>query len=210
MSRYTGPSCKLCRREETKLFLKGERCFKAKCAIERERPIPGAKKQRRRTKLSDYGEQLRAKQKIRRFYGVTEKQFRKTFSLAQRKEGITSFQLLVLLELRLDNVIYRLGMAPSRSAARQFVTHGHVKVNGRKVNIASFTLKANDVIELKSSDKSTTAAEKSIEITESINKIPEWITFDKEAKKAQVIRLPEEGELHVPANEQLVVELYSK
>ncbi|HJO96187.1 MAG TPA: 30S ribosomal protein S4 [Victivallales bacterium] len=210
MSRYTGPSCKLCRREETKLFLKGERCFKAKCAIERERPIPGAKKQRRRTKLSDYGEQLRAKQKIRRFYGVTEKQFRKTFSLASRKEGMTSFQLLVLLELRLDNVIYRVGMAPSRSAARQFVTHGHVKVNGRKVNIASCTLKPNDVIELKSSDRSVTAAEKSIEITESINKIPEWVTFDKDAKKAQVIRLPEEGELHVPANEQLVVEFYSK
>jgi small subunit ribosomal protein S4 len=210
MSRYTGPACKLCRREGVKLFLKGERCMKAKCAIDRERPVPGANSKRRRAKLSDYGEQLRAKQKIRRSYGVTEKQFRKIFALASKKEGITSFQLLSLLELRLDNIIYRLGFAPSRSAARQAVTHGHVKVNGRKVNIASSTLKKDDVIELKKSDRSKAMVQKNLEASESSNKLPEWLSLDKETLKGLIVRLPQEGEIQAPADEQLVVELYSK
>ena len=210
MSRYIGPACKLCRREGVKLFLKGERCMKAKCAIDRERPVPGANSKRRRAKLSDYGEQLRAKQKIRRSYGVTEKQFRKIFALASKKEGITSFQLLSLLEQRLDNIVYRLGFAPSRSAARQAVTHGHIKVNGRKVNIASSTLKQGDAIELKKSDRSKAMVQKNLEASESSNKLPEWLTLDKETLKGQIIRLPQEGEIQAPANEQLVVELYSK
>ena len=210
MSRYTGPACKLCRREGIKLFLKGERCMKAKCAIDKERPVPGANSKRRRAKLSDYGEQLRAKQKIRRSYGVTEKQFRKIFALASKKEGITSFQLLSLLELRLDNVVYRLGFAPSRSAARQTVTHGHIKVNGRKVNIASSTMRKEDVIELKNSDRSKAMIQKNLEASESSNKLPDWLTLDKETLKGQIIRLPQEGEIQAPADEQLVVELYSK
>jgi len=210
MSRYTGPACKLCRREGIKLFLKGERCMKAKCAVDRERPVPGANSKRRRAKLSDYGEQLRAKQKIRRSYGVTEKQFRKIFALASRKEGITSFTLLSLLEQRLDNVVYRLGFAPSRSAARQAVCHGHIKVNGRKVNIASSTLRKDDTIELKNSDKSKAMVQKNLEASESSNKLPEWLTLDRETLKGQIIRLPQEGEIQAPANEQLVVELYSK
>ena len=211
MSRYTGPACKLCRREGVKLFLKGERCMKAKCAIDRERPVPGMdSRQRRPGKMSDYGVQLRAKQKIRRSYGITEKQFRKIFALASKKQGITSFQLLALLELRLDNVVYRLGFAPSRSAARQAVTHGHIKVNGRKVNIASYTLRKDDVIELKKSDTSVAMVTKNLEAAESTNKLPEWIALEKEILKGQILRLPIEGEIQAAADEQLVVELYSK
>lgn len=207
--RYTGPACKLCRREGMKLFLKGQRCNTAKCAIDRERPAPGAS-QHRRGKLSDYGEQLRAKQKIRRFYGVSERQFVKSFKEASKKSGITSFELISLMELRLDNVVYRLGLASSRSAARQIVTHGHIRVNGRRVNIPSFTLKRGDVVELKKSDKSLAMVQKNIEATSGSNTIPEWLTFDKEALKAEVIRLPENGEIQVPADPQLIVELYSK
>lgn len=207
--RQTGPACRICRREEKKLFLKGERCQKAKCAIDRGRAIPGMH-QKRKAKLSGYGEQLRAKQQIRKFYGVNERQFRKVFGIASGKKGITSFTLLVLLEFRLDNMVYRSGFAPSRALARQMVTHGHIKVNGRKVNIPSFTLKVGDVISLKQSEKSAAMASKNIEVTASINKVPEWISFDKESKKTQVLRLPEPGEIHAPANEQLIVELYSK
>ncbi len=210
MSRYTGPVCKLCRREGVKLFLKGERCMRTKCAIDRERPVPGATSKHRRAKLSDYGEQLRAKQKIRRSYGVTEKQFQKIFALAAKSEGITSFQLLSLLELRLDNIIYRLGFASSRSAARQAVTHGHIRVNGRKANIASYTLRKDDVIELKKSDKISAMVQKNLETFESFSTLPEWLVLDKEALKGQIIRLPQEGEIQAPAAEQLVVELYSR
>ncbi len=207
--RQTGPACRLCRREEKKLFLKGERCHKAKCAIDRDRGIPGIH-QKRKTKLSDYGQQLRAKQQIRRSYGISERQFRKVFGIASKKKGITSFTLLVLLEFRLDNVVYRSGFASSRPLARQMVTHGHIKVNGRRVNVPSFTLKVGDTITLKQSDKSIALAARNIEITADINKVPEWISFDKEAKKTQILRLPEPGEIQASANEQLVVELYSK
>ena len=207
--RQTGPSCRVCRREETKLFLKGERCLKAKCAIDRGRGIPGVHK-KTRAKLSDYGVQLRAKQKIRKHYGISERQFRKVFGVASTKKGITSFMLLVLLEMRLDNIVYRIGFAPSRAQSRQMVTHGHIRVNGRRVNIPSFTLKTGDVIELKLAERSSALAVKNIEITANINKTPEWISFDKDAKKAQIVRLPEQGEIQPPADEQLVVELYSK
>jgi small subunit ribosomal protein S4 len=208
--RYTGPSCKLCRREGTKLFLKGERCMKAKCAIDRERPLPGASSQKRRPKLSDYGVQLRAKQQIRRSYGLSEKQFVKTFKLASKKTGITSFELLVLLEMRLDNTVYRLGFAGSRAAARQLISHGHIRVNGRKVNIASFSLKKGDAIELKKSDKSLALVQKNLEQTSGTNTLPAWLAYEQEALKGEVIRFPEEGEIQAPADAQLIVELYSK
>jgi small subunit ribosomal protein S4 len=207
--RYTGPACKLCRREGTKLFLKGERCMKAKCAIDRERPVPGVS-QRRRTKLSDYGVQLRAKQQVRRFYGLSERQFVKTFKIASQKTGITSFELLSLLEMRLDNSVYRLGFAASRAAARQLINHGHIRVNGRKVNIPSYTLKKGDAIELKKSDKSLALVQKNLEQTSGTNTLPAWLTYENEALKGEVIRLPEEGEIQVPADAQLIVELYSK
>lgn len=207
--RQTGPACRKCRREEIKLFLKGERCLKAKCAIDRDRATPGVHK-KTKVKLSDYGVQLRAKQKIRRHYGVNERQFIKVFGLASKKKGITSFMLLVLLEMRLDNIVYRIGFAPSRAQARQMVTHGHIRVNARRVNIPSFTLKSGDVIELKLSERSSALATKNLEVTENTNKIPEWISFDKDLKKAQIVRLPEQGEIQPPADEQLVVELYSK
>ena len=207
--RYTGPACKLCRREGKKLFLKGERCMKAKCAIDRERPVPGAGP-RRRSKLSDYGVQLRAKQQIRRFYGVSEKQFVKMFKLASKKTGITSFELLSLLEMRLDNAVYRLGFAMSRAAARQLINHGHIKVNGRKVNIPSYTLKKGDSVELKKSDKSLALIQKNLEQSSGTNTLPAWLAFENEALKGEVIRLPEDGEIQVPADAQLIVELYSK
>jgi small subunit ribosomal protein S4 len=207
--RYTGPACKLCRREGTKLFLKGERCMKAKCAIDRERPVPGAGP-KRRSKLSDYGVQLRAKQQIRRFYGLSERQFVKTFKIASKKTGITSFELLALLEMRLDNSVYRFGLAASRASARQLINHGHIRVNGRKVNIPSFTLKKGDTVELKKSDKSLALVQKNLEQTSGTNTLPAWLTFENEALKGEVIRLPEEGEIQVPADAQLIVELYSK
>ncbi|MCF7791567.1 MAG: 30S ribosomal protein S4 [Victivallales bacterium] len=207
--RYTGPACKLCRREGKKLFLKGERCMKAKCAIDRERPVPGAS-QRRRAKISDYGVQLRAKQQIRRYYGLSEKQFLKTFKIASKKTGITSFEFLVLLEMRLDNTVYRLGFASSRSAARQIINHGHIRVNGRKVDIPSYKLKKGDTIELKKSDKSLAFVQKNIEETSGTVTLPEWLTFEKEALKAEVLRFPEESEIQAPADAQLIVELYSK
>ena len=208
--RYTGPACKLCRREGKKLFLKGERCNKAKCAIDRERPVPGASQGGRRSKLSDYGIQLRAKQQIRRFYGLSEKQFVKTYKIASKKSGITSFELLSLLEMRLDNTVYRLGFAQSRSEARQIITHGHIKVNGRRVNIPSFTLKQGDVVEVKKADRSTALINKNIEATTGSNILPAWLACEKEPVKGEVIRLPEEGEIQAPADAQLIVELYSK
>ncbi len=208
MSRYTGPSCKLCRREGTKLFLKGERCVKAKCAIDRGRQAPGMRSQRR-SKLSVYGEQLRAKQQIKRSYGLTEKQFKLTFGRAAKSSQVTSKMLLILLELRLDNVIFRLGMAASRTEARQMVNHGHVKVNGRKVNISSFTVSTDDVISVKSSDRSKALVKKNLEAASS-RVMPEWLDMDVEALKGRVLRQPESTEIQVPADEQMVVELYSK
>ena len=207
--RNIGPSCRLCRREQTKLFLKGERCFKAKCAIDREKGTPGVHA-KRKSKLSEYGEQLRAKQKIRRQYGVSERQFRKIFGIAAKKKGITSFTLLVLLEMRLDNTVYRAGFSPSRAEARQMVNHGHIRVNGRRVSIPSFTLGAGDVIEVKVAERSTKLVSRNLEISENINKTPEWLSLDRENRKVQIVRLPEQGEIQSPTNEQLVVELYSK
>lgn len=208
--KYPGPRCKLCRREGKKLFLKGERCLAAKCAIDKGRSVPGASSKKRRAKLSDYGQQLRAKQQIRRYYGLSEKQFRTTFRKAKRKDGITSFELLSEMEMRLDNIVHRLGMAASRTTARQIVTHGHIRVNQRTVNIPSYSLSKGDVIEVKNSDRSTALIKNNLENNSANIELPPWISFDKDAVKAEVIRLPEEGELQAPGDERLAVELYSK
>lgn len=208
MARYTGPSCRLCRREGTKLFLKGDRCYSDKCAVERRNYPPGQHGQRR-PKFSSYGEQLREKQKVKRIYGLLERQFRLTFERAERQRGITGANLLVLLERRLDNMVYRLGFAPSRAAARQLVTHGHFTVNGRKVNIPSYLVSPGDVIELKPSSRNIQMIQESLEAVVRRG-VPSWLELDKEQFRGKVLALPTREELTMPVREQLIVELYSK
>lgn len=209
MARYTGSVCRLCRRENNKLFLKGDRCYTDKCAIERRNYAPGQHGQRR-TKVSDYGVQLREKQKLKRTYGLVEKQFRAYFDKAERMKGVTGENLLVLLERRLDSMVYRLGFATSRSESRQLVRHGHFKVNGRRVNIPSYLVRPGDVIELR--EKSREIAR----INESLDGVmrrgvPSWLDLQRDAFKGTVKTLPVREELTTPAfQEQLVVELYSK
>ncbi len=208
MARYTGPACKLCRREGTKLFLKGDRCVSGKCALDRRSAAPGqhgaaTKKQR------EYGMQLREKQKTRRYYGVLEKQFVNYYEEADRREGITGENLICLLERRLDNVVYRMGMAESRPEARQLVTHGHFTLNGKKVNIPSLIIKAGDVIAVKESSRSS---EKFKSLAEGLDSriFPKWLAVDKNALSAKVTVLPERSDVDFPLDEQLIVELYSK
>ncbi len=208
MARYRGPSCRLCRREGTKLFLKGDRCYSDKCAVERRNYPPGQHGQRR-PKFSSYGEQLREKQKVKRIYGLLERQFRLTFERAERQRGITGANLLVLLERRLDNMVYRLGFAPSRAAARQLVTHGHFTVNGRKVNIPSYLVSPGDVIELKPSSRNIQMIQESLEAVVRRG-VPSWLELDKEQFRGKVLALPTREELTMPVREQLIVELYSK
>lgn len=208
MGRYTGPSCKLCRREGMKLFLKGDRCHMAKCAVEVGRPTPGMHGQRR-GKLSDYGMQLREKQRLRRQYGMQEGQFRRLFERAARGRGVTGDILLQLLEMRLDNMVYRMGFAPSRKAARLYVTHGHVAVNGRKSSIPAMTLKEGDVVSVSSRKASHDAAALHIETAESRGFVP-WLRVDKKNLKGEILHTPSRDEINPTVNEQLVVELYSK
>ena len=208
MSRHTGPVCKLCRREGMKLFLKGDRCYMAKCPIETGRPAPGMHGQRR-TKLSDYGTQLREKQKLRRIYGVQEAQFRGMFERALHARGVTGEKLLQMLELRLDNLVYRFGFAPSRKAARQFVTHGHIEVNGRKASIPSMILKEGDIVSVKNRENSRQYSTQFIETAESRG-ISAWLSLDKAQFQGTVVRIPTRDELAPIVNEQLIVELYSK
>ncbi|MCD6459125.1 30S ribosomal protein S4 [bacterium] len=208
MARYSGPVCKLCRREGMKLFLKGFKCYTAKCIYERRSFAPGVHG-KRRTKLSPYGEQLREKQKLRRMYGILEKQFRIMFHKASRQKGITGENLLRLLELRLDNIVFRAGFAPARAASRMFVTHGHVTVNGKKVNIPSYQLRVSDVIEIKNNEKSRKLAQEALKMTES-RLVPEWLKTDKENFKVQILDVPSREQMDIPINEQLIVELYSK
>ena len=208
MGRYTGPVCRLCRREGMKLFLKGDRCFMAKCAIETGRPSPGMHGQRR-GKMSDYGVQLREKQRLRRMYGMQEGPFRLFFERALRTRGVTGEKLLQSLELRLDNVVFRLGFAPSRRAARQFVCHGHILVNGRKTDVPSMGLKAGDVIQVKDRKQSKDYASKFVEVAESRGRVP-WISLDKEHLKGEILRVPTREEIGPVVREQLIVELYSK
>lgn len=206
MSRYTDANCRLCRREGQKLFLKGDRCYGSKCAIDRSNYAPGQHGQGR-AKISDYGLQLREKQKAKRFYGLQETQFRNLFDKAARKQGITGENLLILLETRLDNVVFRLGFASSRKEARQLVSHGHFTVNGKKVNIPSFTVKPGDVVKVK--EKSTNSP-KFKEVKEMSITVPSWIAVDVEKLEGKVLSVPTREEIDTPVAEHLIVELYSK
>jgi small subunit ribosomal protein S4 len=213
MARYTGPVCKLCRREGEKLFLKGKRCFSPKCPFERDRGYPPGEHGRlvrfRRRRQSDYSRQLREKQKMRRIYGVLERQFRRYFQQAERQAGLTGENLLTLLERRLDNVIYRLGFADSRAQARQLVQHGHFVVNGRRTNIPSYMVRPYDTIMVRDgSRKRNYFKERAEQLDEGA--VPNWLSLDAEAMTARMLKVPERDEINVTLNEQLVVEYYSR
>ena len=211
MARYTGPSCKLCRREGTKLFLKGSRCNSDKCAFEKRAYIPGehgnAKGFRRR--LSDYGIHLREKQKVRRIYGVLEKQFRKYFKMAARKSGITGENLLQFLECRLDNIIYRMGFAPSRKSARQIVRHGHILVNGRKVNIPSFLVRSEDEISIREKSRGMILIQEAMEASTEVSNY-EWFEVDKDQFMGKILSIPTRIQIPLDVDERLIIEYYSK
>ena len=208
MARYTGPACRLCRREGTKLFLKGERCMTGKCALDRRSTAPGQHGAANK-KVREYGMQLREKQKTRRYYGVLETQFRNYYAEADRKSGMTGENLLVLLERRLDNTVYRMGMAESRKEARQLVLHGHFTLNGKKVTIPSISVKAGDVIAVKESSRDNAKIKSLIEGAASkLN--PKWLEVNKENGSAKVVALPAREDIDFDFNEQLIVELYSK
>ena len=208
MARYIGPVCRLCRREGMKLFLKGSKCDTAKCTFEK-RSAPPGQHGARRSKLSEYGIQLREKQKLRRMWGMLERQFRNTFESATHKKGVTGDTLLQLLEMRLDNVVYRLGFSTSRFGARQLVLHGHVKVNDHKVDRPSFELSAGDKIAVSDRAKIRELVKRAVEKTESRPPFP-WLSLNREALTAQVVKIPQREEMSVPVNERLIVELYSK
>ena len=208
MSHYRGAVCRQCRRENMKLFLKGARCFSEKCSFDR-RVYPPGQHGQRRTKTSDYGIQLREKQKVRRLYGVSEKQFRISFKKADRKKGITGTNLLSLLETRIDNTVFRMGFVNSRNQGRHFVRHNHFMVNGKKVNIPSYQVKKGDVIELREKSKTIQT------ITDSLDAIvrrgiPQWLEINKETFKGEVVGVPVREDITLPIQEQLIVELYSK
>lgn len=208
MARYTGPACKLCRREGKKLFLKGDRCYTGKCALERRSYAPGQHGQNRK-KTSEYGMQLRAKQTARRYYGLSESQFHKYFVMAERKAGVTGSNLLQLCESRLDNVVYTAGFASSRAQARQLVNHAHFTVNGNKVDIPSYLLKAGDVVAVKETSK-TSEDFKNIVEANSGRPVPQWLDVNKDAMQAKVVKLPEREDIATPVEEHLIVEFYSK
>jgi len=209
MGRYTGPVCKLCRREGMKLFLKGSRCHMAKCAVELGRSSPGMHGQRRGRKVSEYGMQLREKQRLRRQYGLQERQFHLTFLRAARARGVTGDQLLQLLESRLDNIVFRLGLAPSRRAARLLVTHNHVLVNGRKAAVPSMTLTPGAVVQVRNRPKSRALAGRNLEAAEG-RELPPWLSLDAEKFIGEFLRVPTREEIAPIVDERLVVELYSK
>jgi len=210
MARYTGAVCKLCRRETVKLFLKGDRCYSSKCQIEKGASLPGKNaKDTRMRKSSTYGVRLREKQKLRRYYGLLEKQFKNLFKKAEKKKGVTGENLLELLERRLDNIIYRFGITKSRSQARQLILHSHILVNGKKVNIPSYLIDTKDVIEIKEKsgniENIKEIKEGKIEVS-----IPSWLEFDAEKLKGKILRFPSKEELNLPVEEKLVVEYYSR
>jgi small subunit ribosomal protein S4 len=213
MARYTGPVCKLCRREGEKLFLKGSRCLSQKCAIERRNYPPGQhgrERQYSRGRASDFSLQLREKQKVRRIYGILERQFRRYFREAQQRSGLTGSNLLSMLESRLDNVVYRLGYADSRAQARQLVQHGHFDVNGRRTNVPSFIVHPGDQIVVREGSRKRTYFKELRQAAADLSLAPEWLSRDVQALTAQVIRLPERTDIDLPINEQLVVEYYSR
>ena len=209
MARYTGESCRVCRREGEKLFLKGSRCYTDKCAITRRAYAPGQHGQKRK-KQSEYGTQLREKQKAKSFYGVLESQFRKYFEEAARSKGVTGTRLLQILESRLDNVVYRLGLATSRSQARQLVRHGHFEVNGVKVNIPSYLTKVGEVVKVKESSANSEIFKQIVEATENGRPVPTWLEADLSNKTGKIVALPSRDEIDLPVQEHLIVELYSK
>jgi small subunit ribosomal protein S4 len=208
MARYTGASCKLCRRESQKLFLKGERCYTNKCSVDRRSYAPGMHGQQRK-KVSEYGIQLREKQKAKRFYGVLESQFRKYYEMAIRKKGITGENLLQILESRLDNVVHRMGFGVSRDESRQLVTHGHFLVNGKRVNIPSYLVKPGDEIEVAEKSRKSPRFKEILEVTGG-KVIPKWLEADHENLRGKVITLPDREDIDLPIQEHLIVELYSK
>ena len=208
MGRYTGPGCRQCRREGQKLFLKGARCYRNKCPIEQGTGIPGMHVARRAPKKSEYGEQRRQKQSLRRQYGMGELQFHRFFEEALRRKGVTGERLLQLLELRLDNVVYRLGFAPSRRAARQYVLHGHVTVNGRKASVPSMVLTQGDVVAVKDKPKSKDFATKALDSAAAAQ--PAWLQLDRTALKGEIISVPTREQIAPIVDEQAIVELYSR
>jgi small subunit ribosomal protein S4 len=209
LARYVEASCRLCRRENLKLFLKGDRCYTDKCAFERRSYAPGQHGQRRGGKVSDYGIQLREKQKVKRIYGIFENQFRRYYHHAERQKGITGTNLLIILERRLDNMVYRMGFASSRDQARQLVRHNHFTVNGRKVNIPSYQVKSGDMIEVKEKSRKIPVVQEAME-TVVRREIPSWLEVDMDNFRGVVKAFPSREELTMPINEQLIVELYSK
>ena len=208
MARYIDASCKLCRREGEKLFLKGERCYTNKCSVSRRVYAPGQHGQQKK-KMSEYGLQLREKQKVRRFYGVLETQFRNYFTMAVAKRGVTGENLLKILESRLDNVVYRLGLSTSRPEARQLVRHGHFTVNGQKVNIPSYLLNPGDVVAVKDKFKSSSKIKSIVDIAGG-KVVPKWLEFDAENLTGKVVSLPAREEIDLPIREHLIVERYSR
>lgn len=209
MAKYTGPVCRLCRREGVKLFLKGTRCMSEKCAIERRSYPPGQHGQSRRTRPTEYGTQLREKQKLRRVYGMQERQFLKTYHMAVRRKGVTGEHLLSLLERRLDNVVYRLGFAASRGQARQLVNHGHLLVNGRKMTIPSMTINVGDSVEVREKSRQLVPVQAALEVAEGRG-VPNWLDMEPNLFKGTVQALPTKEDIDVLVNEQVVVELYSR
>ncbi len=208
MARYVGPRCRLCRREGVKLFLKGERCFTDKCSFERRSYPPGQRKERI-GKKTDYGIRLREKQKLKRIYGMSERQFKKFFDEADRKKGVTGDNFLVLLERRLDNIVYRLGFASSRTQARQLVSHGHIKVNGRKVDIPSYLVRPGDVVEVDEKSKDIPFIKENLEMARKRG-IQPWLELDSEQPKGIVKAYPDPSQIQVPVTMQYVVEFYSR
>jgi small subunit ribosomal protein S4 len=211
VSRYTDSVCKLCRREGTKLFLKGSRCLTEKCAVEKRNYAPGQHGQAasRRRKASQYSRQLREKQKVKRIYGLTERQFRNTFERITREPGVTGSNLLVALELRLDNVVYRMGYAPSRKAARQLVGHGHVQVNGRRVDVPSYRVQPGDEVRVAPASKDLEVVAVALDLA-SKGQTVSWLAVDRDARTGRITERPTRDTIPVAAEEQLIVELYSK
>jgi small subunit ribosomal protein S4 len=209
MARYIGPVCRLCRREGMKLFLKGERCYTDKCAIEKRNVPPGQHGRARKAKMVGYGVQLREKQKVKRTYGVLENQFRRYFEAADRTKGITGELLLQMLERRLDNVVYRLGFATSRPQARQLVRHGHFTVNGKKVDIPSYSVRMGDVVAVRASSGENPTIQHAAEEVKGRG-IPEWLSLEPAGLSGRVAALPTREQINLPVQEQLIVELYSK
>lgn len=208
MARYLGPSCRICRRYAQKLFLKGTRCSTPKCSLERKNIAPGMHKQKRGG-FSDYAIRLREKQKLKRYYGILEAQFRRYFKMAKQRKGVTGLNLLRILETRLDNVVYHAGFALSRNQSRQVTRHGHILVNGRKVNIPSFSVRPGDLVEVAPKYKEKETFKAGIEITKE-RIAPAWLECDRNNMKAKVLRLPHREEITVPVEENMVVELYSR